>query len=81
MNSAGWFACSGLVSALRERPNESPEPVDAYEAGSAVLRSGAIPASHGTDMARLLSNSNCSFGMKFLVHTAKYKRKSAQIRQ
>lgn len=40
-NSACWFACSGLVSALRVRPNESPEPVDAYEAGSPLLRSWA----------------------------------------
>lgn len=45
-NSACWFACSGLVSVLRVLPNESPEPVDAYEAGFTVLRSRALPASH-----------------------------------
>jgi hypothetical protein len=72
-NSACWFACSGLVSALRVRPNESPEPVDAYEAGSALLRSRALPASHATDMARLLSTSNCSFPVNFLIRTAKSK--------
>jgi hypothetical protein len=38
--SACWFACSGLVSALRVWPNESPEPVDAYEAGSPALGPG-----------------------------------------
>lgn len=72
-NSACWFACTGLVSALRVRPNESPEPVDAYEAGSVLLRSRALPASHATDMARLLPTSNCSFPVNFLIHTAKSK--------
>ena len=72
-NSAYWFACSGLVSALRVRPNESPQPVDAYEAGSALLRSRAHPASHATDMARHVSTSNPSFAVNFLIQTAKSK--------
>jgi len=76
-NSACWFARSGLVSALRVRPNESSEPVDAYEAGSPLLRSRALPASHATDMARLVSTSNCSFPLNFLNHTAKSKQFSS----
>lgn len=72
-NSAYWFACSGLVSALRVQPNESPQQVDAYEAGSALLRSRALHATHATDMARLVSTSNCSFPVNFLIHTAKSK--------
>jgi hypothetical protein len=55
-NSACWFACSGLVSARRVWPNESPEPVDAYEAEFALLRSRALPVSHAIDMARLFIN-------------------------
>jgi len=76
-NSACWFACLGLVSALRVRPNESPEPVDAYKAGSPPLWSRAHPASHATDMARLVSTSNCSFPLNFLNHTAKSKHFSS----
>ena len=79
-NSACWFACSGLVSACRVRPNESPEPVDAYEAGFALLLSRALPATHATDMARLISTSNYSFIVKFLIHATK-SNISAQIRQ